>query len=185
MAGELKSLLLRFVTALALALAANGAVAQPRFGLAPDAYEVFGRWMLSSCIGGDERVLAESLRRYAQPLTSAFVQALAAGPSAQELDSVRAGAESRYEARAKFPLSEFRIAGVSEEDLARFNRVSRQEYVDDQVKRFAEGYKSNAVAGLGVIGGAAARAQLARIAEDRSNPLAPAAREALRTAPER
>jgi hypothetical protein len=80
MAGQLTSRLLRLVAALALAIASASAFAQPRFGLSPEVYAVFNRWMLASCIGGDERALAESLRRYPQPLTSAFGQALAAGP---------------------------------------------------------------------------------------------------------
>lgn len=175
MAGKLTL----WLATVALALGAASAQAQP-VGLAPDVAAVFNRWMLASCIGGDERALAESLRRYPQPLTSAFGQALAAGPSAEELAAVRAGAEARYESRAKFPLSEFRIAGVSNEDLARFNRVARSEYVDDQVKRFADGYRSNALAGLGVIGTPDARAQLERIAGNREHPLAGAAREALK-----
>ena len=183
MAGKLMHLSARWLATIALALAAASALAQPqpRFGLSPEAYAVFNRWMLASCIGGDERALAVALRRYPQPLTRAFGQAIRDGPSAEELADVRAGAEARYEARAKFPLSEFRIAGVSDEDLARFNRTSRQEYVDDQVRRFAAGYRSNAVAGLGVIGGAAARSVLTRIANDRRDPLAPVAREALKS----
>jgi hypothetical protein len=185
MAGKLTflgaRLLATIVLAFALMLAASTPQAQPRFGLSPEAYAVFNRWMLASCIGGDESTLADALRRYPQPLTKAFQQAIKAGPSPEELREVRAGAEARFESRAKFPLSEFRISGVSDEDLARFNRVSRQEYVDDQVRRFQAGYRSNAVAGLGVIGGAAARAVLSRIAADRRDPLAPAAREALKT----
>jgi hypothetical protein len=173
-------LLAMIALASALVLAAATAQAQPPFGLSPEAYAVFNRWMLASCIGGDERELADALRRYPQPLTKAFQQAIRKGPSPEELREVRAGAEVRFESRAKFPLSEFRISGVSEEDLARFNRVSRQEYVDDQVRRFQAGYRSNAVAGLGAIGGPAARAVLSRIAADRRDPLAPAAREALK-----
>jgi hypothetical protein len=171
----------RWLATLVLVLAPLTAQAQTRFGLSPEAYAVFNRWMLASCIGGDERTLADALRRYPQPLTKAFEQAIKAGPSAEELNEVRAGAEARFESRAKFPLSEFRISGVSQEELARFNRVPRQEYVDDQVRRFAAGYRSNAVAGLGVIGGVRARSVLTRIAGDRRDPLAPAAREALKS----
>ena len=190
MAGKLRLPGWRWLAAIALGfalmLAATIAQAQPQppsqppFGLTPEVYAVFNRWMLASCIGGDERELADALRRYPQPLTKAFQQALRTGPSPQELRELRAGAETRYESRAKFPLSEFRISGVSEADLARFNRVSREEYVNDQVRRFQAGYRSNAVAGLGVIGGPAARATLSRIAADRRDPLAPAARVALK-----
>ena len=176
MAGKLTL----WLAAAALALGVASAQAQPA-RLTPEVAAVFNRWMLASCIGGDERALAEALRRYPQPLTKAFAQALRTGPTPQELREVRAGAEARYEARAKFPLSEFRISGVSEEDLRRFNSVSREDYVNDQVRRFQAGYRSNAIAGLGVIGGAEARATLSRIAANRRDPLAPAAREALKS----
>jgi hypothetical protein len=176
MAAQLK----RWLATLVLAVAAASANAQPA-GMTPEVAAVFNRWMLASCIGGDERTLAEALRRYPQPLTKAFTLALRSGPTAQELADVRVGAGERYESRAKFPLSEFRISGVSEEDLRRFNSVSREDYVNDQVRRFQAGYRSNAIAGLGVIGGTQARATLSRIAADRRDPLAPAAREALKT----
>jgi len=180
MAGQLMRSFVQLLAAIALMLTSAVASAQPRFGLSPEAYAVFNRWMLTSCIGGDEKALADSLRQYPQPLTKAFQQAITTGPSAAELASVRSGAEQRYADRQKFPLSEFRIEGVSREDLARFNSVSRQQYVDDQVKRFAAGWRSNAVSGLGVIGTPEGRAQLERIARNRSDPLAPAAREALK-----
>jgi len=181
MAGQLMRSLAQLLAAIALMLTSAVPSAQPRFGLSPEAYAVFNRWMLASCIGGDEQALAASLRQYPQPLTKAFQQAITTGPSAAELASVRSGAEQRYANRQKFPLSEFRIEGVSPEDLARFNRVSRQQYVDDQVRRYTAGYRSNAVAGLGVIASPEARAQLERIARNSRDPLAPAAREALKS----
>jgi hypothetical protein len=170
----------RWLLAALLMLMSAGVGAQTRFGLSPEAYAVFNRWMLASCIGGEEVALQEDLRRYPQALARAFGQAIAAGPSAQELRAARAAAEARYNSRAKFPLDQFRIEGVDREDLARFGRVSRRQYVDDQLRRFITGYRSNAVAGLAIVGGARARALLARIAGNSRDPLAPAAREALR-----
>jgi hypothetical protein len=79
----------------------------------------------TSCSASDE------LRRYSQPLARAFERASSASPSAEELRAVRAAASDRYDTRAKFPLEEFSITGVCKEDLARFKRVSRQQYVDD------------------------------------------------------
>ena len=166
--------------AILLALISADVAAQPRFGLSPEAYAVFNRWMLASCIGGEEAVLAEDLRRYPQALAQAFRQALAAGPSAEELRTARAAAEARYAARAKFPLGDFDIAGVDRAALARFSRVPQAQYVDDQVRRFSTGYRSNAVAGLAIVGGAAERSVLRRIAANPRDPLAAAAREALR-----
>ena len=153
----------------------------PRYGLPDDASVVFDRWLRSSCIGDEERALTEALVRHRATLVPAFEKAIADGPPSDELRSVRAAAEARYAERAKFALDEYRIEGVSKEDVARFRRVSRDEYVDDQLRRFALGYRSNAVAGLGIVGGSGARALLARIAADKDDPLSPAAAEALKT----
>lgn len=173
--------IVQLLAAGALALVCASAHAQTRFGLSPEAYAVFNRWMLASCIGGDEAALTGDLRRYPQALARAFQQAITASPSAQELRAVRAAAEARYDSRAKFPLEQFRIEGVNGEDLARFSRVSRQQYIDDQVRRFITGYRSNAVAGLAIVGDASGRSLLARIAGNSRDPLAPAAREALKS----
>ena len=164
----------------ALALVCGAVQAQPRYGLSPDADAVFGRWLASTCIVDEERALVEQMRRFAPELASAFRRAIAEGPPAADLAKVRAEAEARYAARAKFPLDEYRIAGVNREDLDRFRRVSGSQFIDDQVRRYVLGYRSNAVAGLGVVGGAEARAILTRIARNRADPLAAAAREALK-----
>jgi len=166
--------------AVVFALACGAAHAQPRYGLAPDADAVFGRWLASTCIADEERALVEEMRRFAPELAAAFRRAIAEGPPAADVARVRAEAEARYAARAKFPLDEYRITGVNREDLDRFRRVSGAQYVDDQVRRYVLGYRANAVAGLGVVGGAEARALLTRIARNRADPLAPAAREALK-----
>jgi hypothetical protein len=88
------------------------------------------------------------------------------------LRAARAAAEVRFAARAKFPIKEYRVEGANENDLAAFSRVSRQAYVDDQVQRFATGYRANAVAGLGIFGGPGANEVLTRIATSRNDLLA-------------
>jgi hypothetical protein len=171
----------RWVAAAALAFACTFAAAQPRYGLSPEVSAVFNRWVLATCIGDEERKLVEELRRFPEPLALAFRKAIQDGPPPGELRAARAAAEARFAAREKFPIQEFRIEGVSERDLAVFGRVSRQSYVDDQVRRFTNGYRSNAVAGLGLVGGPGARDMLTRIGNDKNDPLALAAREAIRS----
>jgi hypothetical protein len=165
----------------AAALMASAAVAQPRSGLSPEVEAIFNRWVATTCVGDEERKLIEELRRHSAPLAIAFRKAIVAGPSPEQLRAARAAAEARFAAGEKFPIQDFRIEGVSEKDLVAFQRVSRETYVDDQVRRFATGYRSNAVAGLGLVGGPGARDVLKRIASNADDPLALAAREALRT----
>jgi hypothetical protein len=171
---------LRMVAACAVALTCAFAVAQPRYGLSPESYAVFNRWMQATCVGDEERQLVLDLRRYGEPLAAAFRKAIVDGPPPGELRTARAAADARYALRAKFPIQDFPIEGASEKDLAAFGRVSRQAYVDDQVRRFATGYRANAVAGLGIIGGPGSREVLARIESNKNDPLALAAREAIR-----
>jgi hypothetical protein len=172
----------RWMVTVAIAAICTFAVAQPRYGMSPEVSAVFDRWVMATCVGDEERKLTEDLRRYSVPLAAAFRKAIVEGPPRDELRAARAAAEARFAARAKFPIQEYPIEGVSAKDLAAFSRVSRQSYVDDQVQRFATGYRANAVAGLGIVGGPGAREVLTRIASSRTDPLAPAAREAIKAA---
>lgn len=164
----------------ALAMACTVAVAQPA-GLSPEAAAAFNRWMQASCVGEEAIKLADELRRYGAPMAAAFRKAIQTGPPAGEVRAARAAAEARFALREKFPMQDFAIEGVSEKDLAAFSRVSRQAYVDDQVRRFTTGYRANAVAGLGIVGGPGARETLMRLQKNKRDPLSVAASEALRT----
>jgi hypothetical protein len=154
------------------------AQAQPVYGLSPDAYAAFGRWMTTSCVGDDARALEEALRRHRAELAPAFRRALADGPPADDVQAVRRAAEARQTSLARFPLAEYRIEGVSADALARRARAMPREFANDQVQRYVTGYRSNALAGLGIVGGSADRALLARYANRRGDPLAQAAAEA-------
>jgi len=167
-----------------VAVTCGAASAQPRYGLSDDAYKLFAQWLNSSCVGDEAQKLGESLLHYRAPLALAFEKALVDGPPPDEVRAVRAAAVERYAGRAKFPLDNYRIEGVSKEDLARFAHVTSEEYVNDQVSRFTTGYRANAAAALAIVGGGEARALLARIAANKDDPAAAAAAEALRNMPQ-
>ena len=154
--------------------------AQPRTGLSPEALAVYRRWVLAMCIGGDERALAADLRRFGGELVAAFQGAIAAGPTPEDVRAASAAAAELYDRRAKTPLEQMPISGISADDLKRFRNVSREAFVQDQVRRFVTGYRANAIAALGVIADPRARDVLARIAVNARDPLAEAAREALK-----
>jgi len=163
------------------AVIATTAFAQPSYGLSPDAYAVFSRWMTSSCLGDEADTLRDALRRHRVELAPAFQRALADGPPPEALRAVRAAAESRHAELARFPIAEYRIEGANVQALALQRRSTRQSYAADQAQRYATGYRSNAVAGLGIVGGPQARATLSRMAARRTDPLAAAAAEATKT----
>ena len=163
------------------AVIAAPAFAQPRYGLSPDAYAAFSRWMTSSCLGDEADALREALRRHRVELAPAFQRALADGPPPEALRAVRSSAESRHAELARFSINEYRIEGANVQALTLQRRTSRQSYVADQAQRYATGYRSNAVAGLGIVGGPQARATLSRMATRRTDPLGVAAAEATKT----
>jgi len=168
----------RWLLYAALLAACATAQAQPRYGLSPDAYAAFSRWMTTTCVGDDARALEDALRRHRVELAPAFRRALADGPPADDVQAVRRAAETRQAALARFPLAEYRIEGVDADALARLARVPPRSFANDQVQRYVTGYRANAIAGLGIVGGSADRALLARYAGRRGDPLAQAAAEA-------
>lgn len=170
------------VAILMLGLLCQCAIAQPRFGLSEDSYAIYQRWVLGTCVEGEERALRANLVQRAATLAPALREGIVAGPATDEIEAVRAAAIQAYARRAKFPLGNYRVSGVSPADLARFRSVSQQAYADDQVARFILGYRSNAVVALGIAGSdPESRTLLARIAENARDPLAPAARVALQS----
>ncbi|MFO1415309.1 MAG: hypothetical protein U1F10_15670 [Burkholderiales bacterium] len=164
---------------LLLAFVAATAAAQPRYGLAPDAYALLARTLATSCLGDDAQALRVALAAQRATLAPAFRRALADGPPEDAVAAVRAAADRRYAALVLFPLRDYRVEGIAAADLARFARPSRRSYVDAQVQRYVTGYRANAVAALGVVGGSQDRGLLVRYA--REDPaLAPAVAEAVR-----
>ena len=163
-----------------LLLALPCVAAQTRFGLSTQAFAAYQRWVLAMCLGTNERELHADLLRNRTELAPAFRRAISEGPTADEVRQVREAAQALYDRRRESPLDELEITGVSRSDLARFQRQSRESFVEDQVRRFVTGYRANAVAALGVVADAPSRALLSRFAADPKHPLAAAAREALK-----
>jgi hypothetical protein len=160
-----------------LLLFCGTAAAQPRYGMSTEAYEVFAKWMTTTCIGDEAERWTALLTRYRAELAPAFARALADGPPDELVASVRRAADARYAAIAAAPPAQVRIQGIAARSIA---RPGRQGYVDTEATRFATGYTSNAIAGLAIVGGPAARTALRRVADVPGSPLATAASEALR-----
>jgi hypothetical protein len=151
--------------------------AQPRYGMSSEAYEVFARWMTTTCIGDQAEQWSALLQRHRTELAPAFARALADGPPEELVARVRRAADARYAAIAVAPPAQVRIQGIAARSIA---RPARQGYVDTEAIRFATGYKSNAIAGLAIVGGPQARTTLRRVADSPGNPLSAAASEALK-----
>src|SRR4029078_227954 len=117
----------------ALVVWAGACAAQPRYGLSPAGYEVFARWMATTCVGDEaERWNAVLLRDRAE-LAPAFTRALADGPPEDLVVRTRRAADARYAAIATARPAEVRIEGITVRSIA---RPVRQSYVDREAARF-------------------------------------------------
>lgn len=165
-----------------VSLCAATADAQP----APDAdaSRVLAQWLESTCLGEDAPALRAALRRHATTLRPALRRAIDAGPPAPAVDAVRAAASERQRRRAELAPDDVVVTGVSREALARVARTTEREFAADQAARYVQGYRSNAIAALAIIGTPDDRALLRRLAAQR-NSLAPVARAALAAEPDR
>jgi len=157
-------------------LAVGSAYAQP---LDPAAAAVLDRWLRSSCLGDEAPALEADLRRHAAVLAPALRRALTQGPPAADIAAVREAAAQRHKRRAESDWQGMEVTGVDRGALARIQREPARAFVDDQVARFVNGWKSNAIAGLAIVGQNVDRATLRRLAGRANDPLAPAARAAL------
>lgn len=160
---------------LCLMAVASHALAQPRYGLSGDAYQVFALWMTTTCVGDEANAWRERLLRHKAQLVPAFRRALSEGPADDAVAAVRRAADTHYRAIAAMRVEDFRIEGVRPAP-----RAARQSFVDDQAARYVAGYKSNAIAALAILGDTGSRATLARLAQQRDNTLALPASEARR-----
>lgn len=162
---------------LAALIAAVPAIAQP---LDPQAAALLDRWLRSSCLGDEAPALEADLRRNAAVLAPALRRALADGPPAGDIARVRETATQRHARRANFDWRGMEVTGVDRSAVASLQRKSARAVVDDQVKRYVNGWRANAIAGLAIVGEPVDRTTLRRIAGNASDPAALAAREALR-----
>ena len=164
-----------------LVAVALAATAQPAPGALDDPEQVLRRWLDGTCLEDEAPALRAALRRHAPVLRPLLRRALDGGPPAAAVDAVRAAAAERHARQARFSFEGIEVTGVSREAVARLARTPQREFVADQVDRYVQGYRANAIAALAAIGGADDRARLRRLATTRG-PLAPAARAALATA---
>ena len=171
-----------FERAAALALVASGLVVA--MGLRASAQElseavrvIATRWLATDCgLGGS---VEDELRRAASPALEAFFfRALDKGPDSVQMTELEQAAARRYEQRQE-ALKRPEGLGLSREQLAQAQTISRDSFIAQEKQDFLVRYQSQAVAGLGIIGGPKARARLQSLARDEKSPLKGSAQQAL------
>jgi HEAT repeat protein len=69
--------------------------------------------------------------------------------------------------------------GLSPQDIEEARKVTRLDFIAQEKKDFDQRFRSQAVAGLGITGGAKAKAELQQLAKDEKSPLRTTAQQAL------
>jgi hypothetical protein len=169
----------RLVLALMLAIASGVVGAQTRFGLAPDDYALAVQWLRSTCLAPNSAEIIGRLRARAAALQPAFFAALAEGPTQSEVAEVRAGAAEIHR-RQRAALDDPQLRGaIPAERIDALRRRTEEEFVRTEVDNFVNGYRSNAMSGIAVVGDAGAIERLREIARGPDRAAAIAAQGAL------
>jgi hypothetical protein len=167
------------ILACVLALASAVALAQTRFGLDADDYAAARQWLRTTCLapGGDE--LIRRLRAKAAVFQAAFNAAVEQGPTEAEVAEVREGARALYR-REREALSNPMLPDALPADrLEALRAVTEDDFVRTEVTHFVDGYRSNAMAGIAVVGDAPAIERLRALARGPDRTAAIAAQGAL------
>ena len=169
----------RIAVMLVALLVASGLYAQPRFGLSEADYALAQLWLRTNCLAPEAQPLLDRLVARRVAMQQAFTRALAEGPTADEVAAVRAAAVARWRAQREFADRPEVRDVLPAEQLAALRNQSEDAVVRSEVDNFVNGYKSNAMAGLAVVGDDVALRQLRELAARGESPEAVAARGAL------
>lgn len=170
------------VVAVAVAMVAGLGIVSAqgtRFGLTPADWQFAQRWLETNCLAPSAQPFLGELRSRRVAMQRAFIGALDEGPLPDEITRVREAARGRYR-QGRQLLERGELAEALPQDrLAALRELTEDRFVSGEVDSFVTGYRSNAMAGLAVVGDDAAMARLKQLTADRSPALATAARAAL------
>lgn len=136
------------------------------------------RWLLLNDDVGEEGILEKTLRENRIELQPLFLDALEKGPDDTLLSEVEKAADNRFEQNQKL-LTANEGSGLSPEDLEIARNMTREQFIEQEKQSFILRYKSQAIAGLGIVGDEKAREVLKAIASDAQSPLRSSAEQAL------
>jgi hypothetical protein len=163
----------------ATALIVSGVHAQPRFGVSESDYALAQRWMHTDCLAPDAKPLLDALVSRRAAMQKAFAGALAEGPTADEVAAVRAAAGARWRAQREFIDNPALRDALPADQWDALRKQTEDAAIRSAVDNFVNGYRSNAMSGLAVVGDENALRQLRQLAGRGNTPEAVAARGAL------
>lgn len=134
-------------------------------GARRSAERVFAEWMSRNCAVKEGGTLEAELLRYASRLEPRLEEAFLQGPpAAARAEGLRVAQRERNEVLAAIDAG--KTHGLSAEAISRLRAESRERVTDRVLDDYVEGYRSAALAGLGVIGAGRAREFLEGIRRD-------------------
>lgn len=147
-------------------LAALAAIAVMReCGNRRSAGRVFADWMNRSCTVSERGDVENKLRRYASQLQPRLEEAFLKGPP-PEARSQWLGVAERERKEVLEAIDAGKAYGLSREEIARLRARSVKPAAQEGLDEFVEGYRSAALAGLGVLGTPRSRRFLEGILSD-------------------
>jgi hypothetical protein len=171
----MRSLIVFFTVALIVC----GAHAQTRFGVSESDYALVQRWLHTNCLAPEAKPLIDSLISRRAAMQKAFAGALAEGPTPDEIAAVKAAATARWRAQHEFIDNPALKDAMPADQLDALRKQTEDSAVQSEVTDFVNGYRSNAMSGLAVVGDENALRQLRKLAKAGNTPEAVAARGAL------
>ena len=169
----------RILVSLAVLLAFSSAQAQTRFGVSESDYSVALRWLHTNCLAPEAKALVDSLVSRRAAMQKAFTSALNEGPTPEEVAAVRAAAAARWKAQRRVIGDPALKDTLPEDQWEVLRKQTEDDATRSEVDNFVNGYRSNAMAGLAIVGDDDALRRLREMAGQGSSPDAVAARGAL------
>jgi hypothetical protein len=153
--------------------------AQALDALSADTRTLVVRWLNRDCDAAEQRRLEAQLGALGPRLEPVFLEAYRLGPPPAQTERDRTAFARHYDERqAELRRTGTKLFGAKETE--RLLAVTKDEYVRQELDRAAIGYKTAAVAGLGLVGTEHSLQELSRIAADTADPANIAAQGALR-----
>jgi hypothetical protein len=154
---------------------------RPEFNaLKPDERILVDTWLKKNCGAAEKGAFENRLLAIGARLEPVFWEAYRLGPTDVDLKAADGEYARRFADRQKW-LRQFGEQQMGKEETERQLAVSESDYAQRERARFARGYRSAALAGLGLTGTEKSRQELRRIADDAREPLQISAREALKS----
>ena len=127
--------------------------------------QVYADWMNRSCAVGERGKLEGELRRYGSRLEARLEEAFLRGPSEAQKTQWRQVAQREWQEMVA-AIDAGKTHGLTRQEISRLQTARLEGFSKGALDDYTEGYRSAAIAGLGIIGTQRAGQFLLRIRDD-------------------